>query len=382
MCLAAGGRTEFGRLVRCFIASAMETEPDPSDKLRGLLLGTAAADAIGLPREGLSARRALRLFGPPPLGHRFLFGRGMASDDTENACMTAQALLSAPEDVEAFSRSLAWRFRGWLLGLPVGIGWATLRAILKLWLGWPPERSGVASAGNGPAMRAPVLGACLGADPDRLAAYVRASTRMTHTDPRAEQGALIIARAAWLALRHPPGTSPDPLDWLASLLTGTKDSGLRSALGVLSRHLAQGDSPAEAARGLGLRNGVGGYIYETVPMALYCWLRHPEDFRRAVEEVVLLGGDTDTTAAITGALAGATLGVSRIPRDWTEDLVEWPRSAAWIRTLADRLTLVFHGRSLGAAAPLPLLWPAFPLRNAVFAAVVLAHGLRRLAPPY
>src|SRR5262249_57883228 len=98
------------------------------DQIVGVILGTAVGDALGLPREGLSRRRARKLFGGPPLRHRFLFGHGMVSDDTEHTCMTAQALLRAPEDVDAFARSLAWRLRFWLLGLPAATGWATLRA--------------------------------------------------------------------------------------------------------------------------------------------------------------------------------------------------------------------------------------------------------------
>src|SRR6185436_14806633 len=114
------------------------------------LLGCAVGDSIGLPREGLSPRRAQRLFGSGPLTHRLVFGRGMISDDTEHACMTMQALLASNGDVDRFRRSLAWRLRGWLVTLPAGIGWATLRSIVKLWLGFS---GGVSSAGNGPAMR-------------------------------------------------------------------------------------------------------------------------------------------------------------------------------------------------------------------------------------
>jgi ADP-ribosyl-[dinitrogen reductase] hydrolase len=98
----------------------MESAGGWSDRIAGVILGTAVGDAPGLPREGLSRRRAARLFGDPPLRHSFLFGRGMASDDTEHTCMTGQALLRAPEDVDVFARSLAWRLRFWLLGLPAG----------------------------------------------------------------------------------------------------------------------------------------------------------------------------------------------------------------------------------------------------------------------
>ncbi|HLM47142.1 MAG TPA: ADP-ribosylglycohydrolase family protein, partial [Myxococcaceae bacterium] len=55
------------------------------DAIAGALLGTLVADALGLPREGLSPQRALRLFGGAPLRHRLFLGRGVGSDDTEHA---------------------------------------------------------------------------------------------------------------------------------------------------------------------------------------------------------------------------------------------------------------------------------------------------------
>src|ERR1019366_3437179 len=103
----------------------------------------------------MSRNRGRRILGSLPLRNRFFFERGMISDDTEHACMVGQALLRAPNDADAFARSLAWRLRFWLLGLPAGVGFATLRAVGKLWLGFSPANSGVFSAGNGPAMRAP-----------------------------------------------------------------------------------------------------------------------------------------------------------------------------------------------------------------------------------
>ena len=72
--------------------------------------------------------------------------------------------------------------------------------------------------------------------------------------------------------------------------------------------------------------GVSGYIYHTVPVALFCWLRWPGDFRRAVEEVILLGGDADTTGAVVGGIAGATVGQGGIPAEWLQGILEWPRS--------------------------------------------------------
>ena len=100
------------------------------DRLAGVVLGTAVGDSVGLPAEGLSPRRRQCLF-PGPWRHRLLCGRGMISDDTEHTLMVAQSLLKCPDDATAFGRSLAWRLRWWLLGLPAGVGLATARACLK-----------------------------------------------------------------------------------------------------------------------------------------------------------------------------------------------------------------------------------------------------------
>lgn len=351
------------------------------DRIAGVLLGTAVGDALGLPREGLSRRRGLRIFGGPPLQHRFVFRRGMISDDTEHLCMTAQAMLRAPDDASAFTRSLAWRLRWWLLGIPAGTGFATLRAILKLWLGFAPESSGVWSAGNGPAMRAPILGACLSDRPDQLRAYVHASTRLTHTDPKAEHGALLVAHAA----RHGILQGNQAGDFFATIRTQIPDLDpeLNDLLGKLAAHLERNACATELADALGLSRGVTGYMYHTVPLALYCWLRHRDDFRSAVEEVIALGGDTDSTAVLVGALAGATLGANAIPREWLDGLLEWPRSIAWMRILAARLAELFPADGPGKAeGPIPLFWPGLIPRNLFFLVVVLLHGFRRLLPPY
>jgi ADP-ribosylglycohydrolase len=283
-----------------------------------------------------------------------------------------------------FARALGWRLRFWLLGLPAGVGWGTLRAVIKLWLGFSPRHSGVRSAGNGPAMRAALFGVCLGDHPDRLRAYVRASTRLTHTDPRAERGALLVALAAHYGARQ----GSDGFKACAVLNSlcqglGECDAELGNLLDKTNDHLER-DAPAEElAVALGLRRGITGYIYHTVPVALYCWLRSPGDFRRAVEEAIDLGGDTDTLGAIVGGLVGATVGAKNIPEEWLAGLVEWPRSVAWMRRLAARLAEQFmtddNKQELG---PVPLFWPGLLPRNLLFLLVVLAHGFRRLLPPY
>lgn len=214
----------------------------------------------------------------------------MISDDTEHACMTAQALIASRGDGARFSSSLAWRLRFWLLGLPAGTGKATLRAIVKLWLGFPPDRSGVFSAGNGPAMRAAILGVCLATRPERLREFVRRSSRITHTEPRAEEGALAVALAA-RAGASDGLEGLDPFALLNGLRSEVASDELRLAIDLIEAALRKGETAEQFAERLGLNRGVSGYANHTAPVALYCWMRSPGDCRTAVEEAILLGGD-------------------------------------------------------------------------------------------
>ena len=69
----------------------MADEPtvDTRDRFRGMILGTAVGDAVGLPAEGMSRKRIAK-FVKGRWRHRLVFGRGMVSDDTEHTCFTSR----------------------------------------------------------------------------------------------------------------------------------------------------------------------------------------------------------------------------------------------------------------------------------------------------
>ncbi len=349
-----------------------------SEAVDGCILGTAVGDATGLCYEGLSRQRLSRMV-PDIDGPRLLFGRGMISDDTEHTCMVAQSLIVSGGNVLLFRNSLSRQLRFWLLALPAGTGLATLRATLRLWFGAPPDRSGVFSAGNGPAMRSALLGVCHGSDPSLLRELVRASTRITHTDPKAEYGALAVAAAAHRAFRYPDEA---PIDYVRALECLLAADG-KELLALISRAVESAErqeSTQEFATELGLGRGVGGYVYHTVPVALHAWFRYGRDYRAAILAVIACGGDTDTTAAITGAIIGAGVGRTGIPPDWLARVWEWPRGVLWMTQLGERLAEACERGERGEPLRAPIA--GILARNILFLAVVLAHGFRRLLPPY
>ncbi len=350
-----------------------------NNAILGCLLGTAVGDAIGLPREGLSTRRAARMFGHT-LSHGFVLSRGMVSDDTEHSCFVAQSLVLAPLNPEDFQRRLAWHLRFWLLGLPAGVGFATLRSILKLWLGFPPSRSGVYSAGNGPAMRSAIIGVCLGSKPDLMREYVQKSTELTHTDPKAFQGAMAVAIAAYIASSGSDVSGQAYLEGLSHLLNDEIDPEFWELLNAACHSAARGESLASFAKDQSWHKGISGYVLHTVAAVVQTWLRHQNDYTGAIKEIVVCGGDADTTAAILGGIVGARVGKQGIPKSWLKGVIEWPRSTLWMEKLADSLANAMQQKR-GIKTPSYAIW-ALPFRNILFLLIILVHGFRRLLPPY
>ena len=143
---------------------------------------------------------------------------------------------------------------------------------------------------------------------------------------------------------------------------------------------------------LGLYHGISGYIYHTVTVVLHAWLCYPCDYERAVLTVIHCGGDTDTTAAIVGALVGAAVGKDGIPAEWRSGIYEWPRTPARMEQLGGCLARSLFsevgsknvsGNLKETSISIPRLnFVALTLRNLLFLIVILTHGFRRLLPPY
>ena len=349
---------------------------DLEDRFAGLLLGTAVGDALGLPAENLSAEKIHKRWNGK-WKMRFIFGKGMVSDDTEHTLMVAQALLEHPDNANEFQRALAWKFRWWFAGLPGGVGLATAKSCIKLWMGFPPEICAVVSAGSGPPMRSAIIGAYFASKPKQRKAFVLASTRLTHRSWQAETAALAVAESAALAMANQHGDASKVFDALAVL---SEESEWQSIIFKMKTSLAEAHSVSDFVRSLNLKRGVTGYSLHVVPVALYAWLRHPDEFRTALGAALDCGGDTDTVGAILGALSGAVVGKKGIPIEWLAGIWEWPRSISYMQKIAERLTE--QNSSEKPAGSIGCFWPGIVLRNVVFIFTILVHGFRRMAPPY
>ena len=351
-----------------------------ADAFTGCLLGTAVGDSLGLPYEGLSPGRATRLF-TDTTKHHFFFGKGMVSDDTEHACFAAQAIIRSKGDVNEFQKQLARSLRWWFLTLPAGIGFATLRSILKLWLGIPPTRSGVFSAGNGPAMRSPILGVAFGQDHQRLKQYVRASTEITHSDPKAYYAAFAVALASCDSVCADTEWQEDFQNTLEVLMPEQDAQEFHDLVKSAKISAADNEPVSKFAETIGSKKGISGYSYHTVPCVLQVWFRHGDDFEKGLQEIIKAGGDTDTAGAIYGGIIGARAGQDAIPESWLQNIIEWPRTTVWMERLGNAVTEVVGKQASAVKCPRYFI-PGILLRNLLFLLVVLAHGFRRLAPPY
>lgn len=282
---------------------------DLLDRFRGALVGTAVGDALGAPTEGRSHipdhyLDSLEDF-PPNLSY---------TDDTAMTLGVARSLVECGNfDGAHMAATLA---DGYLREPWRGYGAGPPQVFKELDSGVPWDRAartlfgGDGSYGNGAAMRvAPVAIHCYPSR-HRAAEMAHQQAAITHTHKEGLDGAVVQAVAVTAALAS--SVPIDAAETTSVLLAHVRTPVFRSKLMFIDRHI--GDRGLhELADVL----GTGIAAHSSVPTALACFLTHPDSFADAVRSAISLGGDTDTIAAMTGALAGAYLGYSAIPLAWT-----------------------------------------------------------------
>ena len=216
----------------------------------------------------------------------------------------------------------------------VGRGRATENAARRLAAGvrWDEAGEPAPSAGNGSAMRAGPIGWLFPEDRSARDAAAHDQGRITHRDPRCSAGAAIVASAVAMAMR-------EPFDAAALLEEAAQSAeGFDADFGALVRSLPVALPPPEAVAIVGPAGkpagyddgwrGISPFVVPSVLWSLYAFLRHPDDYWEAVCLAIRVGGDVDTTAAMTGAISGARLGEAALPElaDRVTDQGTWGRA--------------------------------------------------------
>jgi len=176
---------------------------------------------------------------------------------------------------------------------------------------------GLGSWGNGTAMRVAPLGAWFAGDLDTVVEQALRSAEVTHAHPEAAAGAVAVAVAAASSVE---GTA----DLLGAALDRTPASEVATGL-ERARVLGPDTDPRAAARVLGCGYRISAM--DTVPYALWCAARHPDDLVEALWTTASAGGDVDTTCAIVGGIIAARTGLAGVPAEWLERCEPLP---AWV----------------------------------------------------
>ena len=307
-------------------------------RARGALYGLAIGDALGMPTQMLSRAEIVRRWGPllrgfepAPPGHPIAGGMpaGAVTDDTEQAVLLARLLIKGrgtidPHELAAalteWERAMAERGSHDLLGP------STKRAVAAILAGVPPEEAGATGATNGAAMRIAPVGIAVPIAPHGPTPEVSLSTLVDRTvmaSSVTHNTGVALAGAAAVAAAVSAGVSGATVAEATAL--GIQAAGIAACRGhwvagadVAARiewatSLVAGQDQEVAANLVYRIVGTSLATQESVPAAFAVLAAVPADPWRACRMAASLGGDSDTIAAMTGAIAGACHGAGSFP---------------------------------------------------------------------
>ncbi len=298
-------------------------DPRLLTRARGALLGLVVGNQLGVPTEHYGTAAAIREafpggvrdLAPPPKGSPF-------DDDAAMTLDLAESLIEAG-DFDA--DDVAARWVRWMRTDGRGIGLTTQRALALIAGGMEPFAAGRAAsderaASNGAVMRCLPVALRYHGDVDRLIRVSIEQAAITHADERCPWSAAAVNIAARELLHGNPHFVEETLRRLEGAAPRALIEAIRRVPG---EH--EGDLPIGIA-------GEYGYVLHCVEIAFWCAVHRP-----SLEEALIFlaeaGGDTDTNAAVAGALLVARDGEAAIPPRWLDQLEQARRIAA----LAERL---------------------------------------------
>jgi ADP-ribosylglycohydrolase len=298
----------------------------------GALYGLAIGDALGMPTESLPRAQVVARYGPlldwfqpgaadQPLAPGLL--AGTVTDDTEQALLLAGLLIEGGGRIDAAEfaqKLLSWEESMRARGTLSLLGPSTKRALAALLAGVDIADTGRSGGTNGAAMRITPVGVATPCDDlGRLLDRVVEASRVTHNTGVALAGAAAVAAAVSAGVAG------------ASVPEATDAAITAASLGAGRGHwVAAADVAARIRWAAGLTAGlateaaldtvdtlVGTSLatQESVPAAFAILAAAPDDPWLACRMAASAGGDTDTIAAMAGAVAGACHGVAAFPAE-------------------------------------------------------------------
>jgi ADP-ribosyl-[dinitrogen reductase] hydrolase len=283
---------------------------DIRERAIGSVLGLALGDAAGAPFE---FRRSHDIPSPLPAFDLPWMGLppGTTTDDTAMARSLIRSLIERGRlDTEDVLR----RHIEWLRTGPPDVGNLTRRVLTWADVGvaeparrYVEERGPEVSAGNGSVMYCAPLGVALARRPAELLTAAPALSAVTHWDERCGTACLALTLAIAALVR---GEEPR-----ASVVAAVETVIEREG-GEELQHLVD-----DAGRGRPIDGPDMGFALFTAGIALQVTAEQAA-FEDGIRSVIALGGDTDTNAAVAGALLGALHGRRGLPAAWLERLAE------------------------------------------------------------
>lgn len=283
------------------------------------LIGCAIGDALGNPFEMKpAASPALQKWdGLFKAGGTFWKGQpGQYTDDTLMSIALSSSLI---ENDSFVPEHVAQMYLEWYKsGNTRGIGNTTATAMENLKLGATWQESGLKNynnqpaGGNGTAMRAAPIGLFYRHDLEQVVSAAFTDATITHNAIEPKMGSVAVALGTALLANG----AHSPIQMLREVI-GVVDPNchIHTKLRLAQLLIEEVAVPEHALAQI----GVSGYVPETVGAAFYC-LAATDSFKEAVVMAVRAGGDTDTTAAVVGALAGTYYGLEGIPSEYKDNV--------------------------------------------------------------
>jgi ADP-ribosylglycohydrolase len=304
------------------------------DRAIGALSGLALGDALGMPTQSMSRASIAERYGPittlfdgaadQPIAPDM--PAGSVTDDTEQSLLLAQLLIDGAGRVDALAFAGAldrWEADMVRRGSADLLGPSTKRAIQRLHDGESPDESGRDGTTNGAAMRVTPVGIVVPAtDLDALLDTVVAASKVTHNT------SLGIASAAAVAAAVSAGVDgaslPDALDAAEHAAAAGAVRGRWAAGGDIAARIrwargwVRGMDPKRLADAVADVIGTSVAAQESVVAVFAIAEVMGDDPLGALTLAASIGGDTDTVAAMCGAVLGAQHGTGGLPADLLE----------------------------------------------------------------